>query len=315
MSSNRNYLIKFCKSAALFLALILAGIQSSFAQSGENAYQTERFSINGPVSLQVNTSGGSISVIGSNQDEVKVEMYVRKRGKYMRAGEANLDDYNIDISQTGNTVQAIAERKSAVGWGWENGYSISFVVYAPRETAADIKTSGGSLTAKNLTGAQALKTSGGSITTEGIKGNMELKTSGGSITMKEIQGNVDAKTSGGSIRGETIFGSLAVKTSGGSIRLSGLEGNVDAKTSGGSIRAEVLAPADFITLKTSGGSITLTVPKENGYEVDLDGNRVYAQLENFSGRAEKDEVKGTFNGGGTKVDAKTSGGSVRLKYL
>jgi hypothetical protein len=42
---------------------------------------------------------------------------------------------------------------------------------------------------------------------------------------------------------------------------------------------------------------------------------VYAELKNFSGEAEKDEIRGTFNGGGTKISAKTSGGSVRLEYL
>jgi DUF4097 and DUF4098 domain-containing protein YvlB len=166
-----------------------------------------------------------------------------------------------------------------------------------------------------MDGSQELKTSGGSITTEGIKGEMVLKTSGGSINMKEIQGNVEANTSGGTIRAETVVGNLDAKTSGGSIRLSGMQGNIEAKTSGGSINAEVITPSDFIDLKTSGGSITITVPEENGYDIDLDGNRVYAKLKNFSGESEKDEIRGTLNGGGTKIEAKTSGGSVRLEYL
>lgn len=315
MSTDKRYIWSLAISWTAFLALMLLAVQTGFAQSSEDAYQTERFNVSGSVSLEVQTSGGSIEVQGSNDDEVLVEMYVRHKGKYVEAGEADLDDYEISISQDGNTVSAIADRKSNRRWNWNDGYSISFVVYTPQETRTRLKTSGGSLTAKNLTGSQELRTSGGSITTEGIQGQMVLKTSGGSISMTDIQGDAEAKTSGGTIRTDMMVGNLNANTSGGSIRLSGIEGNVEAKTSGGSIRAEIISPSDIIDLKTSGGSITVTVPDSQGYDLDLDANRVYAELINFNGRAERDEIRGTFNGGGTTLKAKTSGGSIRLEYL
>jgi len=315
MSTDKRYMWSLAISWTAFLALMLLAVQIGLAQSSEDSYQTERFNVSGSVSLEVQTSGGSIRVEGSNDDEVLVEMYVRRRGKYVEAGEADLDDYEISITQDGNTVSAIADRKSNRGWNWNDGYSISFVVYTPQETRTRLKTSGGSLTARNLTGSQELRTSGGSITTEGIQGQMVLRTSGGSISITDVQGDAEAKTSGGTIRADMMVGNLDANTSGGSIRLTGIEGNVEAKTSGGSISAEILAPRDIIDLRTSGGSITVTVPDSQGYDLDLDANRVYAELINFNGRAERDEIRGTFNGGGTMLKAKTSGGSIRLKYL
>lgn len=315
MSTEKRYIWSLAISWTAFLALMLLAVQIGLAQSSEDAYRTEQFNVSGIVSLEVQTSGGSIQVEGSNDDEVRVEMYVRHRGKYVDAGEADLDDYEISITQDGNTVRAIADRKSSRGWNWNNGYSISFVVYTPQETRTRLKTSGGSLTAKNLTGSQELRTSGGSITTERIQGEMLLRTSGGSISMTDIQGDTEARTSGGTIRAEMMVGNLNANTSGGSIRLAGIEGNVEAKTSGGSINAEILSPRDIIDLRTSGGSIRITVPQEQGYDLDLDANRVHAELINFNGRAERDEIRGTFNGGGTTLKAKTSGGSIRLEYL
>ena len=126
---------------------------------------------------------------------------------------------------------------------------------------------------------------------------------------------MDANTSGGRIRASNVSGGIYAKTSGGSITLDDVSGNVEAKTSGGSIDAEIVAPKDFIELKTSGGSITVTVPKDNGYDLNLDGNRVRADLVNFEGNMERDEMVGTMNGGGTRVNARTSGGSVSLRYL
>lgn len=315
MSTEKRYIWSLAISWSAFLALMLLAIQTGYAQSSEEAYQTDTFNVSGMVSLEVQTSGGSIQVEGSSNDNVVVEMYVRHKGKYVEIGDADLSDYEIVIGQDGNTVKAIADRKSNRGWNWNDGYSISFVVYIPQETRTRLKTSGGSLTAKNLTGSQELRTSGGSVTTEGIQGPMVLKTSGGSISVTDAQGDVEANTSGGTIRIDKLFGDLDAKTSGGSIRLNGIEGNVEAKTSGGSIRAEIISPSDIIDLKTSGGSITITIPKELGYDLDLDANRVHAELINFNGSAERDEVKGTFNGGGTRLKAKTSGGSVRLEYL
>lgn len=314
MSGEKRFIWYLTVSWLIVGGLLLFAVQTGLAQSSGDIYRSEEFNVSGNVSLEVQTSGGSIQAIGSNEDKVRVEMYVRKRGRYIEPGEADLSKYDIEISQDGSSIKAIAERKGN-SWLNNNSYSISFVVYTPNETRTRLRTSGGSVTAKSLTGSQELRTSGGSITTEGINGEMVLRTSGGSINITDVQGDVEANTSGGTIRVKQLTGDLDARTSGGSIRLEQLAGNVEARTSGGSIDAEIISPSDLINLRTSGGSITVKVPKENGYDLDLDANRVYAELINFNGKAERDRIEGSFNGGGTKITAKTSGGSVRIEYL
>lgn len=284
------------------------------ANATAQAYQTETFGVKDGVNVEVKTAGGSIVVNGTRSDEVKVEMIVKRRGRTIDPGEADLKDWDITIEKRGNTVYAIAERDGRINWG-NNNYSISFVVYTPRDAKADVKTSGGSIEIANLMGDQSANTSGGSITATEIGGDIDLRTSGGSITIEAIEGKVIANTSGGRIRANHVNGGIIAKTSGGSITLNEVSGNVEAKTSGGSIDAEIVSPEDYIDLRTSGGSITVTVPKNNGYDLDLDGNRVRADLENFKGDMDKDAMRGTMNGGGTKVSARTSGGSVSLRYL
>jgi DUF4097 and DUF4098 domain-containing protein YvlB len=159
------------------------------------------------------------------------------------------------------------------------------------------------------------RTSGGSIDVDNIGGDIKIRTSGGSITINDVEGTVEANTSGGRIRAENVTGGIDARTSGGSITLERVSGNVEAKTSGGSIDAEVINPDDYIELRTSGGSITVTVPKELGYDIDLGGNRVRADLYNFQGDLDKNDMEGKMNGGGTKLKARTSGGSVNLRYL
>lgn len=314
MSGEKRFIWSLTVSWIIVGALLLLAVQTGLAQSANDVYRAEAFNVSGNVSLEVETAGGSIKAFGSNDDEVRVEMYVRKRGRYIEPGDADLSDYEIEISQNGNTIKAVAERKGN-NWMNRNSYSISFIVYTPNETRSRLRTSGGSLSASNLTGSQELRTSGGSVKVEGINGQMVLRTSGGSITISDAQGDVEANTSGGTIRVRQLTGNLDARTSGGSINLEQMAGNVEARTSGGSINAEVISPAEKISLRTSGGSIRIKVPQENGYDLDLDANRVYAELINFNGRAEKDRIVGDFNGGGTRIEAKTSGGSVRIEYL
>jgi hypothetical protein len=314
MSGEKRFIWSLTVSWIIVGALLLLAVQTGLAQSSNDAYRSEEFNVSGNVSLEVQTSGGSIKAFGSSDDKVRVEMYVRKRGRYINPGKADLSKYDIEITQSGNTISALAERKGN-NWNNRDSYSISFIVYTPNDTRTRLRTSGGSVSASNLTGTQELRTSGGSVKVEGINGDMVLRTSGGSISITDAQGGVEANTSGGSIQVRHLTGNLDARTSGGSINLEQIAGNVEARTSGGSINAEVISPAETISLRTSGGNIRIKVPQENGYDLDLDANRVYAELINFNGRAEKDRIVGDFNGGGTRIEAKTSGGSVRIEYL
>jgi len=314
MSITKKYVLKLSVVLTTLFVLLLVLVSQSQAQSAEEAYRVEEFDVGERANVEVQTSGGSIRVIGENTNKVRVEMFVRKGRNYVQAGEADLDDWDIEIEQRGNNVKAIADRKDRFGWNSNNNYSISFVVYAPVNTESEAKTSGGSVSFTGLKGNQSGRTSGGSVRAEQVSGDVNLRTSGGSVTIEEVNGNVEAGTSGGSIRVSDVFGNLDIRTSGGSIRLEDVSGNVDASTSGGSITADFRDLGDSVELRTSGGSIRINVPQGAGMDVDLKGSRVQADLENFKGKSSKRKLEGEINGGGTRLKASTLAGTVVLRY-
>ncbi|MDZ7680908.1 MAG: hypothetical protein U5J63_04140 [Fodinibius sp.] len=80
--------------------------------------------------------------------------------------DTNLEDWDIDISQSGSSVKAEAKRPGNNGWklfGNNNSLSISFVVYTPHEISTDLKTSGGHIETRRLSGNQQIATSGGHL--------------------------------------------------------------------------------------------------------------------------------------------------------
>ena len=59
-------------------------------------------------------------------------------------------------------------------------------------------------------------------------------------------------------------------------------------------------------MNNGNGNITLDLPKGKGLDLDLQGKEVSVDgMQNFNGSKSKDLVKGSTNGGGIKVSAKT----------
>ena len=319
MQPQKNLVSKVI--AALVLPLLV--VSTVFAQKGWKSskhdwgtpYEVFEFPVQTPGFVQVYTSGGHIEVKGSTSDEIVVEMYVRKRGDWMRAGEADLSNFDIQVQRTGRGVVAEARRVNRSSNFWDkNRTSISFVVYTPREMSAEVKTSGGHVTVSGLTGEVNAKTSGGHVTAEDVVGDFTLKTSGGHINVSEHKGNLYAKTSGGHLRLNDVQGTIEAKTSGGHVKLNRVAGYIDASTSGGHITAEILDIDQGLSLKTSGGHINVTLPEGIGMDLDLRGSRVSTgYLTKFSGTVEKRYIRGSLNGGGIPVTMRTSGGHVNVR--
>lgn len=318
MSARNQYKMKVALAFALsFLTMILmVSTATASERSYDDPYRIEEFSVSGPGNLEVQTSGGHITVNASESNKVRVEMYVRKNGRELSPSDTDLDDFDINISQSGNSITAYAKRDNNRGWKFwnNNNISISFVVYTPRDMSTDLKTSGGHIETDGLKGNQKLSTSGGHLELTNLMGTVEARTSGGHIDIRDFEGEMSARTSGGHINVENAEGSIKLRTSGGHIDLERISGTVEASTSGGGINADIASIGQFIDLRTSGGNVSVRVPDGIGLDLDLKGSRVRTELKNFSGKVERDEVEGTINGGGPKLSARTSGGSVRIYY-
>lgn len=324
MTTRKTYLIKtalaFIFSLIITLLLMiqaLAANDSADSTRKEEPYRIESFNIDGPGTLDVKTSGGHITVEGSSSKTVRVEMYVKKNGRYLQPEDTNLEDWEIDITQSGNSVKATAKRESSGNWsffGNDNNFSISFVIYTPKEMSTDLKTSGGHIKTQGLKGEQKIATSGGHLELTRLEGTVEARTSGGHINISDVIGDLQARTSGGHINVRNSEGVLHVKTSGGHIDLSDVSGSVKASTSGGHIKADLKSINQFVELRTSGGNVKIRVPEDMGFDLNLRGSYVRTNLKNFSGEVDRNEVEGKLNGGGAKISARTSGGTVSLTF-
>lgn len=112
---------------------------------------------------------------------------------------ANLDNWVITIEEIQGKIVAKAEKESNMGWlRGGNNVSIAFEIETPVNIELNARTSGSSVSIKNLAGNQYTRTSGGVIRLENIESQAEVATSGGSICAKKVTQGLKARTSGGS---------------------------------------------------------------------------------------------------------------------
>jgi len=257
------------------------------------------------------------------------------------------EDYDLTVSVSNNKLSTIAKPKRR-NMDWQDGLSISFKIYVPANVSTDLSTSGGSIHLTGLRGTQRFVTSGGSLHVDNVNGDIKgqtsggsihvnnsnqdidlstsggsieannctgkirLSTSGGSVHLDHLDGTIDASTSGGSVKGQLVKGELSAHTSGGNIDLQKLSCSLETSTSGGNIDVQITELGKFVKISNSGGSIDVELPNK-GMDLKVSGSKVKtANLSNFSGSVEEDEINGKLNGGGVPVSIRAGSGRVNL---
>lgn len=327
-------------------------VNFTFAQSSnETPYIVKKYPSSQIKSLDVNTSGGGITIIGGNDVETRVEVYIKGNNGSINKQEIEerLNGYVLSYIQIGSSLKVSAKNKNN-NMNWRKGLSISFKIYTPKNIDTQLNTSGGGIQMSNLSGNLNFKTSGGGLSLTGLSGNVigktsgggismadcndmvdlttsgggitaknssgtiKLRTSGGGLDLENLKGKINASTSGGGINVDHVSGELITSTSGGSIDLDDVSGNIKASTSGGGIRATVSSIDDYLTLSASAGNINVDIPMSKGMDLDIEGNKIsHATLNNFNGEVDRDRIFGKLNGGGAKVRIHAGSGNVNLK--
>src|SRR5688572_7341507 len=274
-----------------YLPIALALLMACTAQAADKAFDRS-FTVSPGGSLVVEADGASVRVAGGDSNHVTVRMRVSGSDKELAA-------MTMDATQSNNVVTATMRRKrsdSLFNWGsWSSESSIEVTV--PRRYEVSVRTGGGSIDLKDTVGSVKLNTSGGDITARNLEGTVGLRTSGGTVSADKVRGDIDASTSGGDVRLLNIDGRIHGRTSGGNVRVSltGANRGIFATTSGGDV--EVILPQGTtgkITASTGGGSISTDLPVSTTVLKDT-------------------RLEGTINGGGEPIEARTSGGSVRIR--
>ena len=247
----------------IFLMLLATyTIGSVTAQNQKNEpFSTKSLASESIKDVEVETSGGNISVESTSADKSRIDVFVWPSNGRNRASlskeeiQKKLDEfYDLKIGVENGTLTAIAKSKSRK-WDRNNSLSISFKIYVTTNVSTHLTTSGGNINLKDLVGQQRITTSGGNLGIDHVKGKLKGTTSGGNINVANSDESIELTTSGGNIDANNCKGDVKLVTSGGSIRLESMDGNTEAVTSGGNVAGNTIS--GDLQAHTSGGNIDL----------------------------------------------------------
>lgn len=344
------------KKLLLLLACGLPAVALVAQSHDREPYLQKSFARSAVHELEVETSGGNITVLGSSTGDARVEVYVWPNNGHNELSRDEIkqrldEQYDLTVELQGSKLVATARAKRNFNWNNHRSVSISFKVYTPEEVSSHIRTSGGNLDLKNLSGKEDFRTSGGNIdavhlsgtivgetsggnvsisdshndidlhtsggnmTATRCEGKVALETSGGNVGLRNVKGNIRARTSGGEVGGGQIEGELQAHTSGGNIDLTDVSASLEASTSGGNIHVNLLSAGKYVDLSNSSGDITVQLPGNLGMDLRISGESIHvSSMSNFRGDQDEHHIRGTLNGGGIPVKVDGNGGSVHVSF-
>ena len=321
----------------LRLSLLLLALSASTGWALSEQNSNQEFDAASGGRLIVDVDFGTIDVSAGPDGKVSVEA----KRKLDCGDEAREKEYFADapllVAKEGDTVTVRVRRQNRDRrWNWSGSVSMDarYTIRVPKNYNADLRTSGGSVSANGLTGEIKAdtsggkmkfgqirgpldaRTSGGSIALEGCDGPIKIATSGGAIDAKNGGGSLDARTSGGSIVVRGFNGDTEVKTSGGKLTLENINGAINGKTSAGSIDAALLDPVPGdVTLQTSAGSIDVSLSAKAAVSIDAKSSlgNIRTEIPMLATKSGDDRLEGTLNGGGKALNLKASVGSITIR--
>jgi DUF4097 and DUF4098 domain-containing protein YvlB len=327
-----------CKLFGLGLLTLVTGCGiESIAWDGTDDIVDRTFEVRPGGQLNVDSDLGSIEVRTAAANRVDVHIVRTANTRNAERAAEILKDVNIEMDQTGNTVNIRAKMPRNGWWNRNRHVRLEFLITVPREFNVDLKTAGGGITVTDLDGKASSRTSGGGLHFGEIRGPVfgrtsgggielractgeaDVETSGGGIEIGDVDGDVVASTSGGPIRIERARGRVKAETSGGGIHIDEVQGALDASTSGGGITASISQqPQGDCHLETSGGSVEVHLAENIAVDLDArtSGGRVRTDFRVTNPvQVEKDTLRAPLNGGGPRLVLRTSGGGIRISHM
>jgi len=180
-------------------------------------------------SLQVNSRpNGSVSVAGWDRNEIEIRALVHSWGRSEEMARDILDEIEID---TDGVIRAYGPDVHNSWWPFgrsNGGWSVSFEIMAPHDTALWIETVNGRVEVTDM------------------RGNVDAETTNGGITLTDVSGAVRGRTVNGGISAEltdnTFNGEIFdVRTTNGSVVIhipEDFSARLDVETVNGGVKSD-----------------------------------------------------------------------------
>lgn len=315
------------------LCVLLAGTALAASDRAVEGSFERSLNVTGPVDLDVKTGSGDIDIRPGNASNVHIRGRIRVNSWRLSADEAERRvrylESNPPIEQNGNTVRVGHIEDPSL----RRNVSISYEIVVPRATRVTAGTGSGNSTIAGVQGPVRTESGSGNLKITSVGDTLRANTGSGDIEIASARGSVYAQTGSGNIVAldvnggfvastgsgnvklqQAASGSVSVETGSGDVEASGVQGSLILHTGSGNISADG-APSGEWKLEAGSGNVTLRLPAQAAFDLNAhtgSGNIESDHPVTVQGKMNRHELRGKVRGGGTRLEASTGSGDIRI---
>ncbi len=298
-------------SQLCLLTFLLAGNSSASVAGTFDRTLT----VNGPVDLEVLSHSGDITVRGGPAGAVTIHATIHIGSRWLTGShdrEVHELQQNPPIRQNGNTIR--------IEYSEIRDVSVDYEITVPTETAVRTHTGSGDQTFKDLKGRIELESGSGDLRLYRLTGEMRFRTGSGGVRTEKLSGSIYGRAASGDLDIDEIgSGDADIETGSGNIHVKGLAGGLRASAGSGDITI-IGSPKESWRVHTGSGNVTLHLPSQAAFDVDLATNSGDATVEHpvtttVQGKVQEGHksVIGKVRGGGPLLMVRTGSGDVHVE--
>lgn len=259
------------------------------ATTSAEVKEIRRFPLQTPLSLEVETDDGDISVIAADVDEIEVEIVKKAWGRSEAEAAAIAAAKDIEIQQEGGSLRLVYRHQERFNLFSNRRGSdrVSFAIRVPAETALKLSTRHGDLQATGTRGAAELNGQFGEVSIEDLKGSLQLTSFNGELSIRGLdagEGEIRLLHNFGDCNLESLTGGdfrLQSTNSAVSIRDLASSGEVSIANQFGEIEVSGLQ-ANSLEIEGQSGAISI---EEIQVSADLEVTNYFGQIKIFQAEA------------------------------
>jgi DUF4097 and DUF4098 domain-containing protein YvlB len=322
-------------TGAVLVAIALAGCSiernSDGGGAGPAVTADRKFSVSGPVRIDLTNGAGTAQVSAGPDGEVQIHAEFRAKSKVFQSGKNQLNEMseNPPITQDGNFIRIGGSSDHA------GGMIANYTITVPADSQIRAIASSGTIQVRGIKGPATLIAGSGTITAENIAEDVQATVGSGTLRLSQIQGQVQATSGSGSIqlsethgdvRAQTGSGNIQITKAGDTVEASSGSGNISvgqvtadvrAHSSSGDVTVEGNPQSDtYWDIRTSSGAVSLHVPPTASFRLyahsrsgDID-TQIPIMMEGTTG---KHELRARIGDGKARVEVETGSGKILLR--
>jgi len=267
------------------------------------------YETNGPVSLEMETVRGNISIERTDSDKLIIEATKIIHAADRENAEEVADHVEIKVDRQGNsfsikTNYLVMFNRSRSFWnrvlgvGDDSFGDVNFKIQLPDDCDIKITSHYGDILVENNEGPVEIVNSG--------PGHISVAYCTGHVTVQQPQADIDL---------DWIEGDIRVKSESGRIHAIQLEGSIDISTLSAlvDVKTELLSNNSYL-IETTTGKISFSVPESSSgsLKIDTRSGEIKTDVPIAVTSMARNSLEGDFGGGGVRIVLTSSTGDVEI---